>query len=172
MSRRIKTHFLYFRDGFSLLETIIYIALFMSIATGLLLFLQVGLSTETKTNGYTLVTEELQFILGRIDRRIQGATAITTPTAGTSGTSLVLTMASSTENPTRFTLSNGILYMTRGSGAAIALSSVNVQITNLSFTHLLGTPDQVRVNLTAATRTNGQIAPVSVTSTDTFTVPR
>jgi hypothetical protein len=87
-----------------------------------------------------------------ITQSIRNATSIDTPSVSSSTPSLSLTTLVSNNNPTIFSISNGILFMTEGLNSPIALTNDNVVVSNLIFSNMsnpstLGSV-KVRVTLT------------------------
>ena len=158
--------------GFSLFEVMISMALFIGIASSLLFLLQAAINTEAKTTAHIVLAEELQYVFTRVGTRIHASTGVTFPSSGSTSTSLTLAMASSTEHPTQFTMNDGTLYMARANGTPIQLSSEDIQMTDLSFTRLSGTPDQIRISITATVRNAKNAYRATMRATNTFTVPR
>ena len=64
-------------------------------------------------------------------------------------------MADAAKNPTVFDLSGGVLRVTEGAGAAIALTAADVTVTSLQFSNVsyAATPGSVRIRM-AVKRTN------------------
>jgi type II secretory pathway pseudopilin PulG len=124
-------------QGFTLIETILYIGL-LSILIGSTLFSAYSLIEGSDTTRAAFVAgEEANFILKKMNWALTGATAITSPAAGATSTSLILTRSGLPpgENPLTFGFSAGVIELTRGTGASAPLSTENVVVEDLVFTH-------------------------------------
>lgn len=141
--------------GFSLVELIIYLAIF----SGVIVVLMTLLFTTTRGSGdvqtRTEVQQNMRYALSLITQTIHSATAIN----GTPGATLCLTMADNAKNPTQFDLSGGVLRITEGSGGGAcppsgtinAITSDKVTVSNLTFTKISNpapAKDTIQVNLT------------------------
>jgi hypothetical protein len=93
--------------------------------------------------------------MDNITQTIRNATSITTPAAAGSGASLTLVVPTGTLSPTIFSLNGTALQVKEGTGANVALTSSDVQISNLTFKNLTrsGTSGIVQVSFTV-TRVN------------------
>ncbi len=139
--------------GFSLTETIVYIAILAIISTAF----TVTSVTLLKTFAYVRASSDLAqtatFALERMTREIRFAYNV--DTGGSvllvhPGTLALDTLDTSGSPSTAlFTLSGGQLMLIEGGGTPTPLTRNGVTITNLTFTHTLGTfTEAVRIDLT------------------------
>ncbi len=120
--------------GFTLIETIIYIFIFSILVTALASF--VGTMQASKKHSQLIleVNDQGSRISRLITSTIHNATAINSPTISSTSTILSLEMASSTINPTVFSLGGaGTLYITEGSQDTVQLTNNKVLVSNLVF---------------------------------------
>lgn len=140
--------------GFTLIETLIYIAIIGTAVTSFVVFaISIG-----EPRNKTFVTQEVQAnmrtAMDLVSQRIRAATGVNagTSTFGSDPGVLSLVMADSSKNPTVIDLSvdNGILRITEGVSSPVAITSDEVQVTNLVFTNLTpsGERESIRVALT------------------------
>ncbi|GEM_PF-2318846 len=157
--------------GFTLLETVLY-AFLLALFIGNAAFLARSLFTaRTRLQSNFILEENMRFAVTRIASRIRAADDISAPAVATTSSSLVLTMSSSTENPTTITLTSGTITISKGVGAAVSLTSQEIQVTSLIFTRLTATPPQVRIAAVGRIRQN-TVLQTPITFTQTVTIPR
>jgi len=138
--------------GFTLIETLLYIAFVGMILTSVVLLATTALTVRSKVRASVILEENIRFATSRIRGLVTEATGITTPAVSMTGATLVLTMASSTLNPTTITLTNGAITLTQGLGTALAITANEVMVAQLTFTTLNGTAPAARIVLTAGLR--------------------
>lgn len=141
--------------GFTLVETLIYIAIFAATITSLVSFSI--LISDANIKNY--VVEEVQTngrsAMDLIGQKIRAATDVNAGSSvfGSDPGVLSLAMADGAKNPTIIDLSqnDGILRIKEGAGSAIAITSSKIKITNLVFTDLStgSSKKNIRVQLTA-----------------------
>ena len=119
-------------NGFTLLETLVYIALLGILITGVFSVAYNLMEGTARINKKILLHEEATFILRKIGWAIADATSITIPSANV----LSINKIHFAQNPIIFDESGGIVRITRGSGIAIPLNSVRAPVEDLSFTHV------------------------------------
>jgi len=129
------THYtLQTKRGFTLIETIIYVVIFSMLIMAIVSFLGTLQISRNHNQLKLEVNDQGSRISRIITSTIHSATAINSPTASQSATILSLEMASSTLNPTVFSLGGaGTLYITEGSQDAVPLTNNKVLISNLVF---------------------------------------
>jgi type II secretory pathway pseudopilin PulG len=142
------------QSAFTLVETLIYIAIIGGAVTA---FVNFSISVSNSRNK-TYVVQEVQAnartALDIVGQNIRGATGVNTAssTFGSNPGALYLTMASTTLNPTIFDINDGVLQMTESTSSPVVTSIVSdeVRITNLIFTNLTGssTRENIRVEMT------------------------
>lgn len=123
-------------NGFTLVEVIIYVAIF-SIFVGSLASFSNLINSSRTNNQITLeVNNQGNQAVRVITQSIRNATAINSPTVGTNSSSLSINTTTPSKNPTVFSVSGGILYITEGVSAQVALTNNKVSVQNLSFNNL------------------------------------
>lgn len=147
-------HLVTHKRGFTLIETIVYIALLSILISGsILITYQITQGTEN-VNTKTTTDEEAHFLLRKIDWTLSGITAINDPAAGSSGAGLSVDKING-PNPLVFDLDSGNVRLSRASGGFTILNSENVMVSGLLFEHIapVGTkPAAVRVSFTLGGR--------------------
>lgn len=135
--------------GFTLIEFILYIGI---VGVVLLVAGAIGLNVlfgKAKLMAIEEVSQNARFTIEKIADRVRNANAINSPATSTSASTLSLKMASSTQNPTIFDLSGGVIRITEGMGSTVNLTSSEVTITNLQFSNISysNTPGTLRIEL-------------------------
>jgi type II secretory pathway pseudopilin PulG len=141
--------------GYTLIELLLYVTIIGTLLTTITYFFGITVDARVKNQSIAEVNDQGAAVMDYITQTIRNATSITAPTAGTSGASLTLVVPTGSLSPTIFSLSGTILQVKEGAGAAVALTSSDVQVTSLTFTNLTrsGTAGVVRVSFTII-RTN------------------
>ena len=122
--------------GFSILELIIYIAIFAVISTAavdMALNLNAG---WTKSKVESEVQQNLRFAMEAIAQNVQNASAVTIPAAGASGNSLTLVSDGQT---IQFFLTGTMLQKQIGANPAENITTDKVKITYVNFRTLQNT---------------------------------
>lgn len=124
------------RKGFTLIETIIYIALFsviISLVVGAVYNIIEG-SDDLQKN--IIADAEAHFLTRKIEWALTGVSAINSPASGFTGTSLSVNKVDYAQNPIVFDLDSNNLRIKKGLGDPTILNSANVTISDLQFQHL------------------------------------
>lgn len=122
--------------GFSILELIIYIAIFAVIST-VAVDMTLSLNTGwTKSKVESEVQQNLRFAMETIAQNIQRANAVTVPPVSASGSSLMLTSDGQT---IQFFLTGTTLQKQVGASPAENITSDKVKVTYLNFRTLQNT---------------------------------
>jgi len=121
--------------GFSLMEFLIYIAVFAGVATILVAILTTVSRISVRQSATDELNQQTFFIQSTIQRLVREASLIENP-AGVSSTTLKLRMASSTLDPTLiYTDASGTaIYLKQGNKDATSLTTDKVKVPNFSIT--------------------------------------
>ncbi len=120
------------QKGFSLIETVIYIALLSLIMTGAVAVSYQIVSNSQSLSAKNTAGEEGNFVLRKLASVLSGAQAITAPS--TWGTTLSVARYDGTTVDMR--LNGEVIELRRNSGTYEALTTGNVKATMLGFTYL------------------------------------
>lgn len=153
-------------EGFSLIELILYIALFGSMVAAITAAITVMIQTDAKIIAAAEVQEMTMFVVNRVEQAVEGATQIDLPASGP-GNILALQMRNPAENPTRIEVQDGVLQIVVGSGATLSsLTSSRVRVTKFEVTRIpSSTGGAVRIQYTLVS----YLKNVNQQSTATFT---
>lgn len=129
------------QEGFTLIETLIYIAFFAVLVGSLL-----GITFQTIDNSARLskkitIQQEANFILRKIEWAINNAQSVVSPDSNT----LEVTLYDGGEKIT-FSPSGDYMKIARGSNASVELNSVNIKVTGTNFQYTPATKE-VKVSL-------------------------
>lgn len=129
------------QDGFTLIEVIMYIALFSIIIGGIVGLAILATSQRQKNEVTNSVNYQGEAVMSLITQDIHGASSITTPGLGTSSSTLSLATSLVSSNPSVFSgsTSGGItsLEISQGSPAVnTLLTNSHVKVSNISFMNM------------------------------------
>lgn len=128
--------------GFTLIEVLIYLALFSILMGGAVIAAYSLFDSSLKVGTRTMLQEESDFMLAKIDWVMSGAKAVTAPAAGVTGSSLtVAKWDTSLGDPMSVTQTGGQLFLTRGTNAAVVLNNTNTTVASVVFNHIEGSGD-------------------------------
>lgn len=158
--------------GFTLIEALVYLALFSILMGGAVVAAYNLFDSSTKVGTRTMLQEESDFMTAKIDWVLSGAKGITAPIAGMKGSSLtVAKWDTSLGDPMTIAESGGQLFLTRGANAPVVLNNTNTTITAILFNHIEGSgdgtvPEAVETVLTVSAYTpTGMLVTRTATST-------
>lgn len=141
-------NFIHKKQGFTLIEMLLYVSISAVILMAVFLFLIILLQARLKNQTIAEVDQQGLAAAYAITQALRNADAVTSPTIGASGASLTLDVVNAANDPTIFDLSSGRLRIKEGAGAAVFLTNSQVIVSGLSFSNLsrVNTPTIVRVN--------------------------
>ncbi len=137
--------FLDYKKGFTLIETLVYLALFALIIGGLAASAYMLFETSDRNQTKAMLQEEENFIMAKILRAFDNAAS-----ASVSGGGSTLTV-------TRHDFTSGVIDLS-GTNVRLdgeVLNNSNVMVDDLSFVHSGGgaAPESVEISLTVSART-------------------
>jgi len=137
--------------GFTLIEMLIYIALFSIIMVGLISGIYLIIQNAGKTTFKVGASEEINFVLKKIDWALTNASKINTPTSGSSAT-LSIDQYDFADNPIviRYNSDTGDVEFQTNGGTFYPLTTKNVKVNSLSFTYIpsnSGSPEGIQAKL-------------------------
>ncbi|MEK7453098.1 MAG: prepilin-type N-terminal cleavage/methylation domain-containing protein [Patescibacteria group bacterium] len=141
-------------QGFTLIETLIYIAIMGMAVSSFVLFSISVLNSRSKTYVVQEVQANARTAMDIMSRKIRASTGVNigASTFGSDPGILSLSMADVSKNPTIFSLNqnDGVLQITEGLSPALFIVSDEVKITNLSFTNATGSGirENIRIDMT------------------------
>lgn len=137
-------------SGFTLIELLLYVTIVGTLLIGVSVFFALSADARIKNQTINQVDQQGTFAMDVIAHTIRNGTAITSPAAGATGSSLTLTVPTGSLSPTIFDLSGGVLRIKEGTGTAVSLTSSLMSVSNLTIKNLTrsGTPGIVQVSFT------------------------
>lgn len=137
--------------GFSLIELLIYIGIFVASSVFLVSMLIIFTRIHLRQTSVNTVNQQISFVNNTVQRLVRESSLIDIP-AGVSTSTLTLRMASSTQDKTQIYLDSNenIIYMTQGTSSPVALTDTNVEVDDFSVSKYQnpGGHDTVQVYLT------------------------
>lgn len=122
------------RRAFTLLELLIFTAIFAVVMAGAVTVLVAVTRVQSRQSGATDVETQGQFVVQQIGNYVQSARIVDLPQDVATGT-LTLREAGPTNDPTSITAASGTIYLQQGAtGALQAMTTNKVTVSNLSFT--------------------------------------
>ena len=135
--------------GFTLIETIIYAALF-SVIIGLTVGAVYQIIEGSEDLQKNIIADaEAHFLTRKVEWALTGVSIINSPASGLAGASLSLDKVGYAQNPVVFDLDSNNLRVKKGLANPVILNSGNVAISDLQFEHLaagLYRPAAIRVS--------------------------
>jgi len=145
-------------NGFTLIETIIYLALFTIIIGGGMVATYQIIESVKASHNHVILQGEANFLFRKIEWALNGATSITTPSGSTPTTSLVVTK-NIYDSPTTlmftFDSVNNNMVLERDSLGAVILNSSSIIVNSLSFKQ--DPADSITAEFTLTTYSDGQV---------------
>lgn len=134
--------------AFTLIEILIYTAIFSVVAAGIIGVAWNVTRIHTSQIAENEVDENLRYVMDLINSKVRDASIIQDAT----GTTLILQMPDSTKSPVIFSLNNGTIFMQEGTADPVAITSDKVVVTALEFQRVSmpRAKDGIRINLTIA----------------------
>jgi type II secretory pathway component PulJ len=115
------------RNGFTLLEALVYLALFSIMMGGCLVAVYAVIESSGRNEAKIQIQEEANFLFGTFNWVLSGANGIG---IGTQANTLTVYKFSSSQNPFVFDISDGVIRLSEGSGLPQGLSSNTIQVVN------------------------------------------
>jgi len=122
--------------GFTLIEVIIYLALFSIIIGGAMAGVYQLIQSSDANAQKIIVEQEGNFLLRKIDWALSNVASVSVPSEGASGQTLKIDKVNYTQNPIEFNLAGSNLELKKGGGSAVALNSSYTVLSDLLFEHL------------------------------------
>jgi len=139
------------QKGFSLIEAIIYTAIFSTFIMGFSAFINNLRSERLHTQSMIEIHDQGTRLIHIITGTVRNARTINAPGTGQNGTILSVTTVDPATDPTIFSVtSGGVLTMKEGTGATIPLTNNKVSVSNLSFENFsqAATPGVIKIRFT------------------------
>lgn len=137
-------------SGFSLVETLLYVALTLVLIGAISSFVTVILNFKAKTYAISEVEQTGNQIVLLITRSVRNGVAINSPATGASASTLSINTITAGDNPTLFQLSGTTLQMKEGAANAFNLTPTTISVTSITFTNVAssGTNGTIRLQMT------------------------
>jgi len=160
--------------GFTLIETLIYVAIFGILVTALTSFASALITTRIANQLVFEVNDQGSQAIKILTQTLRNAKQVNSPTIGNTAANLSIVTESPATSPTVFSASGGVLYITEGSDSSVALTNKNVTVSNLLFSNVshATTPNSIKVSftLTSTSTKSSIVAPYTATFDGTGTL--
>lgn len=138
------------QKGFTLIELLLYVGLSSVLLISISVFMASLVESRVKNQTIAEVEQQGLQAMQIITQIARNAEAITSPTIGSSGSSITLDVITGANDPTIFDTSGGVLRIKEGSGSPVELTNSRVTVSGLLFSNLsrASTPGIVRIQFT------------------------
>ncbi|HEY4503406.1 MAG TPA: prepilin-type N-terminal cleavage/methylation domain-containing protein [Candidatus Paceibacterota bacterium] len=121
-------------SGFSLIEVIVYLALFGILMAGAFTAAYSLLESANRGNAAIIMQEEGNFLLAKINWALSSISEVNSPTLDTSSQNLLVTSINPGVGSIEIELSGDNIVLTRG-GITETLNNTNIKASNMLFTY-------------------------------------
>lgn len=138
------------RQGFTLVELLLYTAIAASLLLVVSLFFSMLLETRVKQQAIAEVEEQGLAAMQQILQDARNAESILSPATSTAAGTLSLNMPGTAVNTVAYDSTGGALRVTRGTTSTMALTNARVSASDVAFTNLsrTGTRGTIRAEFT------------------------
>lgn len=140
--------FLKNKRGLTLIEMLLYVSISSTMLVALVGALSVVLESRVRNNVSAEVDQQGLQVMQMITQTLRNADSVNSPTSGTSAASVSVKTFLTNTDPTIFSESGGVLYITEGTSTPIALTNSHVTVSELLFQNLsrTGTSGIIRIS--------------------------
>jgi prepilin-type N-terminal cleavage/methylation domain-containing protein len=141
------------QKGFTLVELLLYLAIFSMVMTGMISYVMSVSMARSKNEVIESGQANIRYALSPIRENIRACDAVVTPSDGVSSNQLVLDMPGTTANIT-FSVVSGRLVMSQTGYSDIYLTDNRLQVTSLVFTNTASVSkrDNINIQLSVASK--------------------
>lgn len=136
--------------GFTLIELLLYVGMAGSLLLLTSLFLSLLLQAKVKNQTIAEVEQQGLLLSQHISQVVRNSQSVSSPTPGTSATSLVVDVVDPLLDPTTLVATSGVVTIATGLNGPVPLTNNRVTISDLIFENLSrsGASDIIRVSFT------------------------
>lgn len=142
------------RQGFTLLELIVFVAIFSFTVVGFVSILVSITKVQVKQGSSAEVSQQSQYVLQTLQYYVERSSLVEAP-VNTASSSIKLRMSASSEDPTIIFASGTTIYAKVGTGESLPLTSNRVSVSNMTFIKKSNPPakDSVSIGFTISHNT-------------------
>lgn len=142
------------RQGFTLLELIVFVAIFSFTVVGFVSILVSITKVQVKQGSTAEVSQQSQYVLQTLQYYVERSSLVEA-TTNVASSSVKLRMAAAAEDPTIIFASGTTIYVKVGAGNSLPLTSNRVSVSNMTFTKRANPPakDSVSIGFTISYNT-------------------
>ncbi|MCX6716846.1 MAG: prepilin-type N-terminal cleavage/methylation domain-containing protein [Candidatus Taylorbacteria bacterium] len=139
------------QNGFTLIETLIYVAIFSVFMVTIGMFATFIINSRLNNQIIFEINDQGNEAMGGITQSIRNATTVNSPGVSGTANSLSINTALASTTPTVFSLASGVLYIKEGTGSLVPLTNGEISVTNLIFSNLSQSlkPNTIQIRFTA-----------------------
>ena len=140
----------YTPSGFTLIELLLYVAMAGSMLLLTSVFLSLLLQAKVKNQTIAEVEQQGLLLSQHISQVVRNSQSVSSPTPGTSATSLVVDVVDPLLDPTTLVETSGVVTIATGLNGPVPLTNNRVTVSDLIFENLSrpGASDIIRVSFT------------------------
>lgn len=131
-----KTYNNLFKNGFTLIESILYVSVVSVIVLVISMFFLTLKKSEIKNQAIAEVEQQGVMVMLILEQIIRNSEGINSPTVGNSSQSLSMNVVDSDDDPTVFSVTDNVFGIKRGSGEVVPITSPSVSVSNVVFENL------------------------------------
>lgn len=138
------------KNGFTLIEVMLYVVIASVILPAISIFLSTVIESRIKNQTIAEVEQQGLQVMQIITQSIRNGTVINTPAIGTSAVTLSVGTIVPATSPTILSIVGGVVYIKEGAAVAVPLTNSRVAASGMSVTNLsrAGTPGTLRIMYT------------------------
>lgn len=156
--------------GFTLIETVVYIGLFAILIGGAVVAVYSIVEGNGRNQSKSLLQQEGDFLIAKINWAMAGAQAITAPPVGNVGTGLSVNKWTTALNPVVVALTGDNMTLSRAGSTPVVLNNPDITVSDVRFTHTYeggSNPESVTATFTLSSLTpNGMSISGSFSTTN------
>jgi hypothetical protein len=147
-----------YKNGFTLIETLIYLALYMIIVFGAVSGVYTIFESNARNQTSAMVEEEGAFMIGKIDWALADAQSVSIPAAGTTNSQLTVMRYDGKSVIIALSGTNVTIQDQEGTNALEQLNNTNITISNLVFSHTTASqngisPESIKASFAVSAKT-------------------
>jgi Tfp pilus assembly protein PilW len=138
------------QSGYTLIELLLYVGLIGILLSAITALFGVSVDARVKNQTISEVNEQGIYALDYMAQVIRNGTTVSSPVAGSTGSSLTVTVPTASISPTIFSVTSGVLQVKKGTATAVALTNSKVKVDTFNVVNVTrsGTSSIIQISLT------------------------
>lgn len=140
--------------GFTLIEILLYLSLFVVVVLGSVAFIHTMFETNVKTKVILEADSEAEHVLAIVTQYIRNSVVVYSPNKNTTSDVLIIQSLDEEQSPILLGIINESIVMSLGGQSTSTLTSSNIKISNLKFTNIgsVNGKDSIKISFTVNTQ--------------------